>query len=230
MIDPITAAIGIVIGGVIVGICVHFIPASAVGAMSASTGIATGPSMISAGAGLAGLYAAAYSIDAGLPIAVLSGVMGSGLMIMMTMLMANIICAFGTGVAPVAGTYDKDPITGWRQKPFMSPGTDGHSMPATVAVSGIIGAMLGGGGGSLAFASTYALFSNGISGDALVTIAGVIGAGIFLINCVLPAYVLVGKTEGMTDPKIKKVPITFISCLIMSVVVAAFLYATAVVI
>lgn len=230
MIDPITAAIGIIIGGVVVGICVHFIPASAVGAMSASTGIATGPSMISAGAGLAGLYAAAYSIEAGLPVAVLSGVMGSGLMIMLTILLANTVNAFGTGVSPVAGTYDRDPITGWRQKPYMSPGTDGHCMPTTTAVSGIIGAMLGGGGGSLAFASTYELLKNGVSGEALITIAGVIGAGIFLINCVLPAYVLVGKTEGMTDPKIKKIPITFISCLIMSTAVAAFLYAVAVVI
>lgn len=52
--DPVTLMLFIIAGGVLVGICVHFIPASAVGAMSASTGIATGPSMLSFGAGLTG--------------------------------------------------------------------------------------------------------------------------------------------------------------------------------
>jgi len=230
--DPITAMIGIIIGGVIVGICVHFIPASAVGAMSASTGIATGPSMLSAGCGLAGLYAAGYSIKLGLPITVVSGALGSALMIICTMLLANTICAFGTGVAPVAGTYEKDPITGWRQKPFMSPGTDGHSMPTTTALSGIIGALLGGGGGSLVFASTYGMLTEvtTIATSTIITIAGMIAAGVFLLNCVLPAYVLVGKTEGMTDPKMKKLPKTFVSCLVSSIFIGVFMYAAVVVI
>jgi len=239
--DPITAMIGIIIGGVIVGICVHFIPASAVGAMSASTGIATGPSMLSTGCGLAGLYAAGFSITLGLPITVVSGALGSALMIICTMLLANVICAFGTGVAPVAGTYDKDPITGWRQKPFMSPGTDGHSMPTATAVSGIIGALLGGAGGSLVFASVYGMLTSpavvaispkvaAISPATAITIAGMIAAGVFLLNCVLPAYVLVGKTEGMTDPKMKKLPKTLISCTVASVFIGIFIYIAVVVI
>ena len=228
--DPITGMIGIIIGGIIVGICVHFIPASAVGAMSASTGIATGPSMLSTGCGLAGLYAAGYMIGESLPIVVLSGAMGSALMIICTMLLANTICAFGTGVAPVAGSYDKDPITGWRQKPFMSPGTDGHSMPTTTALSGIIGALLGGAGGSLVFVSVYEMISPILESTTAVTIAGMVGAGVFLINCVIPAYVLVGKSEGMTDKKMKLMHKTFASCLIVSVITAVFVYASVVVI
>ncbi len=228
--DPITGMIGIIIGGIIVGICVHFIPASAVGAMSASTGIATGPSMLSTGCGLAGLYAAGYMIGESLPIVVLSGAMGSALMIICTMLLANTICAFGTGVAPVAGSYDKDPITGWRQKPFMSPGTDGHSMPTTTALSGIIGALLGGAGGSLVFVSVYEMISPILEPTTAITIAGMVGAGVFLINCVLPAYVLVGKSEGMTDKKMKLMHKTFTSCLIVSVITAVFVYASVVVI
>jgi len=53
--DPVSLMLFIIAGGVLVGVCVHFIPASAVGAMSASTGIATGPSMLSFGAGLTGI-------------------------------------------------------------------------------------------------------------------------------------------------------------------------------
>ncbi|RZN14467.1 MAG: tetrahydromethanopterin S-methyltransferase subunit D [Methanosarcinales archaeon] len=227
--DPITGMIGIIVGGIIVGICVHFIPASAVGAMSASTGIATGPSMLSTGCGLAGLYAAGYMIGESLPIVVLSGAMGSALMIICTMLLANTICAFGTGVAPVAGSYAKDPITGWRQKPFMSPGTDGHSMPTTTALSGIIGALLGGAGGSLVFVSVYEMISPTLESTTAVTIAGMVGAGVFLINCVIPAYVLVGKSEGMTDKKMKLMHKTFVSCLIVSVITAVFVYASVVV-
>jgi len=238
--DPLTASLLILIGGILVGICVHFIPASATGAMSAATGIATGPSMLSAGAGMAGLYAAAYSLNDGLIMVIVSGALGSGLMMIMTIIGGNVANAFGTGTAPssgqiafgksIIGKSTKDPLTGWEQKGYVSPTTDGQGMPASTTVSGVIGGFIGGAGGAMALFAVYSMISPLVTDNAVViTVAGTIAAGIFLINCVLPAYVLVGKTEGIFDLKIKLVNRTFLSCTIVTFVVAVVMYAAMVV-
>jgi tetrahydromethanopterin S-methyltransferase subunit D len=228
MIDPLTAMVFIIAGGVLVGVCVHFIPASAVGAMSASTGIATGPSMLSFGAGLAGILSASFAFDAGPAVMLASGAAASALMVILTILGGNLVNAFATGVPPasgqtasgqsVVGSSTKDVISGWDQKPFITPGTDGHGMPVQTTVSGIIGGILGGLGGAMVLYGVYELLAPK-SIDA-ATLSGMISAGIFLINCVLPAYTLVGKTEGMFDRKIKRIPKTFLSCLIVSTFLA----------
>lgn len=238
--EPLTAMFAIILGGVLVGICVHFIPASATGAMSAATGIATGPSMLSAGAGMAGILSAAYSMDSGLAVVLASGATGSALMLVLTILGGNIANAFGTGVSPasgqtasgqsILGKSTKDAITGWDQKPYISPGTDGHGMPVQTHISGIIGAFIGGIGGALVLFAVYTLLSPILKPEAAFTIAGFIGAGVFLINSVLPAYTLVGKTEGMFDQKIRRTPKTLVSCLIVSTVIAVLIYSAAVVI
>ncbi|MBU4340868.1 MAG: tetrahydromethanopterin S-methyltransferase subunit D [Euryarchaeota archaeon] len=238
--EPLTAMFAIILGGVLVGICVHFIPASATGAMSAATGIATGPSMLSAGAGMAGILSAAYSMDSGLAVVLASGATGSALMMVLTILGGNIANAFGTGVSPasgqtasgqsILGKSTKDAITGWDQKPYISPGTDGHGMPVQTHISGIIGAFIGGIGGALVLFAVYTLLSPILKPEAAFTIAGFIGAGVFLINSVLPAYTLVGKTEGMFDQKIRRTPKTLVSCLIVSTVIAVLIYSAAVVI
>jgi tetrahydromethanopterin S-methyltransferase subunit D len=238
--EPITAIFAIILGGVLVGICVHFIPASATGAMSAATGIATGPSMLSAGAGMAGILSAAYSMDSGLAVVLASGATGSALMMVLTILGGNIANAFGTGVSPasgqtasgqsILGKSTKDAITGWDQKPYISPGTDGHGMPVQTHISGILGAFIGGIGGALVLFAVYTLLSPILKPEAAFTISGFIGAGVFLINSVLPAYTLVGKTEGMFDQKIRKTPKTLVSCLIVSTVIAILIYSAAVVI
>lgn len=238
--EPLTAMFAIILGGVLVGICVHFIPASATGAMSAATGIATGPSMLSAGAGMAGILSAAYSMDNGLAVVLASGATGSALMLALTILGGNIANAFGTGVSPasgqtasgqsILGKSTKDAITGWDQKPYISPGTDGHGMPVQTHISGLIGAFIGGIGGALVLFAVYTLLSPILKPEAAFTIAGFIGAGVFLINSVLPAYTLVGKTEGMFDQKIRRTPKTLVSCLIVSTVIAILIYSAAVVI
>ena len=238
--DPLTAALLILIGGILVGICVHFIPASATGAMSAATGIATGPSMLSAGAGMAGLYAAAYSLTDGLLMVVVSGAIGSGLMVALTIMGGNIANAFGTGTAPssgqaafgksLLGKSTKDPLTGWEQKGYVSPMTDGQGMPASTNVSGVIGGLIGGAGGAMVLFAVYSMISPLLTDNVVIlTLAGMIAAGIFLINCVLPAYVLVGKTEGIFDEKTKLVNRTFLSCTIVTLVVAGVMYAATVV-
>jgi len=238
--EPLTAMFAIILGGVLVGICVHFIPASATGAMSAATGIATGPSMLSAGAGMAGILSAAYSMDSGLAVVLASGATGSALMMVLTILGGNIANAFGTGVSPasgqtasgnsILGKSTKDAITGWDQKPYISPGTDGHGMPVQTHISGLIGAFIGGIGGALVLFAVYTLLAPILKPEASFTIAGFIGAGVFLINSVLPAYTLVGKTEGMFDQKIRRTPKTLVSCLIVSTVIAILIYSAAVVI
>ena len=238
--EPLTAMFAIILGGVLVGICVHFIPASATGAMSAATGIATGPSMLSAGAGMAGILSAAYSMDSGLAVVLASGATGSALMMVLTILGGNIANAFGTGVSPasgqtasgnsILGKSTKDAITGWDQKPYISPGTDGHGMPVQTHISGLIGAFIGGIGGALVLFAVYTLLAPILKPEAAFTISGFIGAGVFLINSVLPAYTLVGKTEGMFDQKIRKTPKTLVSCLIVSTVIAILIYSAAVVI
>ena len=206
--------------------------------MSAATGIATGPSMLSAGAGMAGLLSAAYSIDGGVALVVASGAAGSALMVVLTILGGNIVNAFGTGVAPasgqtangqsIAGKSTKDAISGWDQKPYISPGTDGHGMPVQTLVSGIIGGFIGGAGGALVLFAVFSLLSPILAVNVAITVSGFIAVGIFLINCVIPAYTLVGKTDGMFDPKIKKTPKTLLSCLIVSAAIAVFIYAAVV--
>ncbi|MBE0521131.1 MAG: tetrahydromethanopterin S-methyltransferase subunit D [Candidatus Methanoperedenaceae archaeon] len=238
--EPITAMLAIILGGVLVGICVHFIPASATGAMSAATGIATGPSMLSAGAGMAGILSAAYSMDSGLAVVLASGASASALMISLTILGGNIANAFGTGVSPASGQTasgqsmpgksTKDVISGWDQKPYITPGTDGHGMPVQTHISGLIGAVIGGTGGALVLFAVYSLLFPILEQDAAFTISGIISAGIFLINSVLPAYTLVGKTEGMFDQKLRRTPKTLVSCLIVSTVIAILIYGAAVVI
>ncbi len=236
--EPLTAAIAIVLGGVLVGVCVHFIPASAVGAMSAATGIATGPSMLSAGVGMAGILSAAYSIDSGPGVVVASGATGSALMIVLTILGGNIVNAFGTGVPPVSGQTGsgvlgkstKDAISGWDQKPYVSPGTDGHGMPVQTLVSGLIGALIGGAGGALVFYAAFMLVSPILAINVAFTVSGFIAVGVFLINCVIPAYTIVGKTEGMFDPKMLRMPKTLLSCLIVSTMIALVIYTIVVVI
>jgi len=238
--EPLTAMFAIILGGVLVGICVHFIPASATGAMSAATGIATGPSMLSAGAGMAGILSAAYSMDSGVAVVLASGATGSGLMLVLTILGGNIANAFGTGVSPasgqtasgnsILGKSTKDAITGWDQKPYISPGTDGHGMPVQTHISGLIGAFIGGTGGALVLFAVYTLLAPILKPEAAFTISGFIGAGVFLINSVLPAYTLVGKTEGMFDQKLRRTPKTLVSCLIVSTVIAILIYSAAVVI
>ncbi len=228
--QPLVLLLGIILGGILVGICVHFIPASAVGAMSASTGIATGPSMLSAGAGMAALLSASYAIHNGLSVVLASGAAASALMMTLTIMGGNIVNIFGTGVPPASGQTasckgiikkTKDVISGWDQKPCVSPGTDGHGMPVQTHVSGIIGAIIGGTGGALVLFAVYSLLAPKYENP--YTISGFISAGIFLINCVLPAYTLVGKTEGMFDQKIKKIPRTLVSCLIVSSAMALIL-------
>src|SRR5690606_11067341 len=140
----IMALIGIIVGGVLVGFGVHFVPVGgAPAAMGQAPGIATGVAMLAAGAGLAGLFGGAWAAELGLVVALAAGAVGGGLMMAITCMMVNIIYVFGMGIPAASGKVLKDPITGDTQKEFKSQGTEGHGLPFISFVGGVIAGMLG---------------------------------------------------------------------------------------
>ncbi len=137
------ALIGIVIGGVLIGFGVHFVPVGgAPAAMGQAPGIATGVAMLAAGAGLAGLFGGAWAAEQGLVVATVTGAVGGGLMMAITCLMVNVIYVFGMGIPAASGKVTKDPLTGDTQAEYKSQGTEGHGLPFISFVGGVIGGAL----------------------------------------------------------------------------------------
>ena len=214
----------ITVAGAIINASVHFVPVGgAPAAMATSTGVGTGTTQLAAGAGFTGLMdAAAMAAQSGislinpvhLAIILLSGAVGSMIMLGLTMLIGQLIYVFGVGVVPAADKCDKDPITGDYQKSYITPGTTGHAIPTVCFISGLIGAALGGIGGGLAYIAFKQL---GFSSE----IAGVIAVGFFFMNAVLASYNIGGTTEGFHDPKFKKIPNGIIASFVASLVAGA---------
>ena len=217
----------ITVAGAIINASVHFVPVGgAPAAMATSTGVGTGTTQLAAGAGFTGLMAAAgMAAQAGisltnpvhLALIMLSGAVGSMIMLGLTMLIGQLIYVFGVGVVPAADKCDKDPITGDYQKSYITPGTTGHAIPTVCFISGLIGAALGGIGGGLAYIAFKVL---GFSSE----VAGVIAVGFFFMNAVLASYNIGGTIEGFHDPKFKKIPngivASFVASLVTGVIVA----------
>ena len=148
------ALIGIIIGGVLIGFGVHFVPVGgAPAAMGQAPGIATGVAMLAAGAGLAGLFGGAWAAEQGLVVALLQVVVGGGLMMAITCMFVNFIYVFGMGIPSASGKVAKDPITGDTQAEYKSQGTEGHGLPFVSYVGGVIGGLFGGAGGTLIYLS-----------------------------------------------------------------------------
>ncbi|CAB3287708.1 Tetrahydromethanopterin S-methyltransferase subunit D [Methanocaldococcus lauensis] len=210
--------IEITIAGAIINASVHFVPVGgAPAAMATSTGVGTGTTQLAAGAGFTGLMAAAVmssklGIDGLSSILILlSGAIGSMIMLGVTMLIGQLIYVFGVGVVPAADKCEIDPITKDPQKPYITPGTTGHGIPTVCFISGLIGAALGGIGGALAY---IALINIGFS----MAVAGILAVGFFFINAVLASYNIGGTIEGFHDPKFKKMPNGVIASTIASFV------------
>ena len=215
----------ITIAGAIINASVHFVPVGgAPAAMATSTGVGTGTTQLAAGAGFTGLMAAAAMASKvgvaglGFLLILLSGAVGSMIMLGVTMLIGQLIYVFGVGVVPAADKCEKDPITGDEQKPYVTPGTTGHGVPTVCFVSGLIGAALGGLGGALAY---IALINLGFT----PAVAGMLAVGFFFINAVLASYNIGGTIEGFHDPKFKKMPngviASFVASLICGIVAVA---------
>jgi tetrahydromethanopterin S-methyltransferase subunit D len=223
------ALIGIIVGGILIGFGVHFVPVGgAPAAMGQAPGIATGVAMLAAGAGLAGLFGGAWAAEQGVVVATITGAIGGGLMMAITCMFVTFIYVFGMGIPCASGKVAKDPITGDTQAEFKSQGTEGHGLPFVSYVGGVIGGLFGGAGGTLIYLMLLDLYKeelpammNALPGQVLpiaVTLAGMFAIGMFLVNAVLAAYNITGTIEGPHDPKFKRFPRAIVASAVASAV------------
>jgi len=222
-----TALIGIVIGGLLIGFGVHFVPVGgAPAAMGQAPGIATGVAMLAAGGGLAGLFGGAWAASQGTLVAVITGAIGGGLMLAITCFFVNFVYIYGMGIPAASGKVKKDPITGDSQPEYKSQGTEGHGLPFVSFVGGVIGGILGGAGGTLIYLMLLDVYQASLPGvmkatavqiqPIAVSLAGMFAIGMFLVIAVLAAYNITGTIEGPHDPKFKRFPRALIASAVAS--------------
>ncbi|MDO9324281.1 MAG: tetrahydromethanopterin S-methyltransferase subunit D [Methanoregula sp.] len=222
-----TALIGIIVGGVLIGFGTHFVPVGgAPAAMGQAPGIATGVAMLAAGAGLAGLFGGAWAAEQGMVVAVVTGGIGGGLMMAITCMMVNFVYVFGMGIPAASGKVLHDPITGDSQAEYKSQGTEGHGLPFVSFVGGVIGGILGGAGGTLIYLellglyeATFPTMMNATLAQitpVAVAVAGMFAVALFLVNAVLTAYNITGTIEGPHDPKFKRWPRAIVASAVAS--------------
>ncbi len=222
--------VGVIIGGVLVGFGVHFVPVGgAPAAMGQAPGIATGVAMLAAGAGLAGLFGGAFAVNLGLVTAVIAGGIGGALMMAITCLFVTLIYTYGMGIPSASGKVKADPITGDSMVEYKSQGTEGHGLPFSSFVGGVIGGFLGGLGGTLIYYALLRVYESklpvllgGLPANiepVAVSLAGIFAIGLFLVNAVLAAYNITGTTEGFHDPKFARFPRAIVATLAASAVI-----------
>jgi len=215
-INTIVYILEIVVGGLLVGIGVHFVPVGgAPAAMAQASGIGTGTVQLAAGSGLTGLLAAGLmmSVTDNIWLILASGGVGAGIMIGATMLTGSWIYAYAVGVPFASAKANYDPITKFSQAPYVSPGTVGQGIPTVCYVSGLIGGMMGGVGGAMIYYPLYLI--NGNAG-----LSAIFSIGIFLVNAVLASWNIQGTIEGFHDPKFKKWPFAYRACAVASILLA----------
>ncbi len=221
--DPISLILFIAIGGIMIGAGVHFIPVGgAPAAMATATGVGTGTAMLAAGAGLTGLITAATMTGEPFYIVGIGGAIGAMIMMGITMLIANLIYIFGVGIVPAASKVPVDWITKRNQEAYKTPGTEGHGVPLTSFISGLIGGLLGGFGGGLVYYGIYDKVQASFEPAVAIGLAAILGVGVFFINSVIASYNIGGTIEGMHDPKFKRIGTGAIACAIASIVVGIF--------
>ena len=221
--DPISLILFIAIGGIMIGAGVHFIPVGgAPAAMATATGVGTGTAMLAAGAGLTGLITAATMTGEPFYIVGIGGAIGAMIMMGITMLIANLIYIFGVGIVPAASKVPVDWITKRNQEKYKTPGTEGHGVPLTSFVSGLIGGFFGGFGGGLVYYGIYDKVQASFEPAVAIGLAAILGVGVFFINSVIASYNIGGTIEGMHDPKFKRIGTGAIACAIASIVVGIF--------
>jgi tetrahydromethanopterin S-methyltransferase subunit D len=224
--------LAVIIGGVLIAFGVHFVPVGgAPAAMGQAPGIATGVAMLAAGAGLAGLFGGAFAIEANLGfwVSIIAGGIGGALMMAVTCLFVVLVYTYGMGIPSASGKVKVDPITGDTQAEFKSQGTEGHGLPFSSFVGGVIGGFLGGLGGTLIYYALLMVYEDRLPallsapttsaiGPVAISLAGIFAVGIFLVDAVLAAYNITGTTEGFHDPKFSRFPRAIIAALAASAV------------
>ena len=203
----------------VMGIAVYFIPVGgAPAALSTSAGIPTGAPMISIGLAVTGILSAVSVIDQSTIIMLMYGAVSSMIMITIVMFFSNIIHVYGVGVPLASSNIGKDPLTGFNQDEYVSPGTKGHGIQTVSFISGIVGALLAGIGGSLSFTVLFNQFiSMNQSVNSAASMASIISLVLFCIMAVLSSYNIGGTIQGVYDKKFKtKIIPGLISSLIIS--------------
>lgn len=227
--DPLLMIAAVTVGGALIGGGVHFIPVGgAPAAIATATGVGTGTAMLAAGSGMTGLITAAAATGSPLWLVLLAGAAGAALMLGITMFVGNWVYIWGVGTVPVSAKVTVDPITGYEQEKYVSPGTEGHGVPTVCYVSGIIGGLLGGAGGGLIYYYLYdqltSLQAFSLQAGETVSIAAAMTAGIFalaifFVNSVVASYNIGGTIEGFHDPKFKRLPRGILACIVASLVI-----------
>jgi len=216
----------IVVGGLLVGIGVHFVPVGgAPAAMAQATGIGTGTVQLAAGSGLTGLLSAGlmmYAMSLSPTFAVdgyniwpilFTGAVGAMIMMDATMLTGSWIYAYAVGAPFASAKVNYDPITGFSQPPYVAPGTVGQGIPTVCFVSGTIGAAMGGIGGAMIYFPLMLINGN-------PAMSAIFAIGIFMVDAVLASWNIQGTIEGFHDPKFKKWPKAFKACLVSTIILA----------
>jgi len=216
----------IIVGGLLVGIGVHFVPVGgAPAAMAQATGIGTGTVQLAAGSGLTGLLSAGlmmYAMSLSPTFAtdgysiwpiLLTGAVGAMIMMDATMLTGSWIYAYAVGAPFASAKVNYDPITKFSQPPYVAPGTVGQGIPTVCYVSGTIGAAMGGIGGAMIYFPLVLINGN-------PAMSAIFAIGIFMVDAVLASWNIQGTIEGFHDPKFKKWPKAFKACLISTTILA----------
>ena len=216
----------IIVGGLLVGIGVHFVPVGgAPAAMAQATGIGTGTVQLAAGSGLTGLLSAGlmmYAMSQSPTFAqdgysiwpiLLTGAVGAMIMMDATMLTGSWIYAYAVGAPFASAKVNYDPITKFSQPPYVAPGTVGQGIPTVCYVSGTIGAAMGGIGGAMIYFPLVLINGN-------PAMSAIFAIGIFMVDAVLASWNIQGTIEGFHDPKFKKWPFAFRACAVASLLLA----------
>jgi len=216
----------IIVGGLLVGIGVHFVPVGgAPAAMAQATGIGTGTVQLAAGSGLTGLLSAGlmmYAMSLSPTFAtdgysiwpiLLTGAVGAMIMMDATMLTGSWIYAYAVGAPFASAKVNYDPITKFSQPPYVAPGTVGQGIPTVCFVSGTIGAAMGGIGGAMIYFPLVLINGN-------PAMSAIFAIGIFMVDAVLASWNIQGTIEGFHDPKFKKWPKAFKACLVATAILA----------
>ncbi len=220
----ITLLLSIIVAATLIGIGVHFIPVGgAPAALSTSAGIPTGAPMITIGMGITGILVASSTINQSELVVLLSGAVGSMIMMAVTMFFSNLMHIYGVGVPLASATFQKDPITGFEQEEYVSPGTKGHGIPTVSFISGLIGSFFGGIGGSLAYYALYTQIVSKVTWSYMIinSVVASLSLIIFIIIAVIASYNIGGTIQGFYDKKFRKKIVTgTLSCFLISIILS----------
>lgn len=248
--DPITLIIilvGITLGGLLVGIGVHFVPVGgAPAAMAQATGIGTGTTMLAFTTGSLGLISAGFTVHdvysgtlsqnyPGFKAAVDSGTLMSlsgissnigaiALIIVAGIVGAMLMMVILAVMANVLYAFAIGvPLVSAKVK-FDPITGDRQDLYVTRGTEGhgtptvaVISSLIG---ALLAGAGGAILYLALIACTFSVATAAFIAIGVFFVNSVLASYNITGTIEGFHDPKFKRLPRAIIACTIASLVLA----------